>query len=344
VTGPIVIIGCGYIGAAVARAGLAAGRHVRVCARSTGRLGPLGELGAEVKYLDAALPKQLPQIMSGMRGGLCLYSVPPIGSIPPGDGPRKAIQAAAGAGIGCFIHLSSSGLYGHDPDDEAWIDDTTEIDLHDTAMAGVRTDEDAVRTSIHTIRSVILRLAPVYGPGRGVRARLRKGDYRLLDGGDHAISRLHIDDAVQVIFAAEARGPHGATYLCADDEPTTQKAYAAYLCERLGLPMPKSRALLEPGKPRGAHRNRRVRADRMKRELEVTLRYPTYREGEAAIEAAEAAAEGRDVAAPVEAAAVAAPVEAAAVAPAEAVAPPAAAPADTAAAPASPAPELPPAG
>ena len=54
--------------------------------------------------------------------------------------------------------------------------------------------------------------------------------------------------------------------------------------------MPKSRALLEPGKPRGAHRNRRVRADRMKRELEVTLRYPTYREGEAAIEAAEAAA------------------------------------------------------
>ncbi len=73
---------------------------MRVCARSTGRLGPLGELGAEVKYLDAAMPKQLPQIMSGMRGGLCLYSVPPIGSIPPGDGPRKAriVQVTFGRG------------------------------------------------------------------------------------------------------------------------------------------------------------------------------------------------------------------------------------------------------
>ena len=290
VTGPIVIIGCGYIGAAVARAALAAERTVRVCARSTGRLGPLGELGAQVKYLDAALPKQLPAAMASMRGGTCLYSIPPIGSVPPGDGPRKALQAAAGAGVTCFIHLSSAGLYGGDPDDEVWIDDDTEIALDDPAMAGVRTDEDAVRASTYDMRTVILRWAPVYGPGRGVRARLRKGDYRLLDGGDHVISRIHIDDAVQVIAAAEARAPHGSTYLCADDEPTTQREYATWLCARMGLPVPPSRALLEPGKPRGSHRNRRVRADRMKRELEVTLRYPTYRDGEAAIEAAEAAA------------------------------------------------------
>jgi hypothetical protein len=136
------------------------------------------------------------------------------------------------------------------------------------------------------------------------------------------------------------------TYLCADDEPTTQKAYAAYLCERLGLPMPASRARCSSPASRAARTaTAGCAADRMKqRARSLTLRYPTYREGEAAIEAEEAAAEGRDVAAPVEAAAVAAPVEAAAVAPAEAVAPPAAAPADTAAAPASPAPELPPAG
>jgi hypothetical protein len=104
-----------------------------VCARSTGRLAPLGELGAEIKYLDAALPKQLSPILSGMRGGTCLYSVPPIGSVPPGDGPRKALQAAAGAGIQSFVYLSSAGLYGHDPDDDVWIDDDTEIRLDDTA-------------------------------------------------------------------------------------------------------------------------------------------------------------------------------------------------------------------
>ncbi|MBK9035032.1 MAG: NAD(P)H-binding protein [Myxococcales bacterium] len=288
-TTPLVIIGCGYVGAAVARSALAAGRTVRVCARSTGRLAALGELGAQIKYLDAALPKQLPAAMASMRGGTCLYSIPPIGSVPPGDGPRKAMQAAAGAGITCFIHLSSAGLYGCDPDDEAWIDDTTEVALDDPAMAGVRTDEDAVRAATYDMRSVILRLAPVYGPGRGVRARLRKGDYRLLDGGDHAISRIHVDDVVQIIEAAEARAAHGSTYLCADERPTTQREYATWLCDRMGLPLPPSRALLEPGKPRGSHRNRRVRAERVRQELEVTLRYPTFEAGEAAIEAAEAA-------------------------------------------------------
>jgi hypothetical protein len=41
-----------------------------------------------------------------------------------------------------------------------------------------------------------------------------------------------------------------------------------------------------------AYRNRRIRNARMKADLGVTLRYPTFREGEVAIEAEEAAAEG----------------------------------------------------
>jgi hypothetical protein len=49
--------------------------------------------------------------------------------------------------------------------------------------------------------------------------------------------------------------------------------------------LPPSRQIFEPGAPRVAHRNRRIRNERMKRELGVELRYPSYREGEAAIEA-----------------------------------------------------------
>jgi nucleoside-diphosphate-sugar epimerase len=114
---------------------------------------------------------------------------------------------------------------------------------------------------------------------------LQKGDYKLLDGGDHAISRIHIDDVVNAVFAAEDRAPTKSTYLVADDEPTTQRDYASWLCERLQLPLPPSRSMFEPGKPRVAHRNRKIRNARMKEALGLTLRYPTFREGEAAIEA-----------------------------------------------------------
>jgi nucleoside-diphosphate-sugar epimerase len=219
-----------------------------------------------------------------------VFSIPPITSLAPGHAMRAALQAAYAGDATCFIHFSSAGLYGDHPDDDVWIDDDTPIVHDDPPMAGYQTDEDAILACTYEpLRRVILRLAPVYGPGRGVRARLRKGDYRLLDDGQHAISRIHVDDVVRLIFAAEDRAPNNSRYLVADDEPTTQRDYAAWLCERMGLPLPPTRALIEAGAPRVAHRNRRVRNTKMKELLGGSLRYPTFREGEAAIEAEETA-------------------------------------------------------
>lgn len=288
---PIAILGCGYVGTRIARAALAEGRAVRVCARSSGRLAPLGALGAEVKYLDAGVPKGFTAALAGMAGGTVVYSIPPVTSLPPGQAMRAALQAAYGFGAGCFIYLSSAGLYGAGPDDDALIDEDTPVARDDPPMANVLSDEETILSSgFETLRTVILRLAPVYGPGRGVRQRLRKGEYRLLDEGQHAISRIHVDDVVRVVAAAEARAARGACYLVADDEPTTQAAYAQWLCERMGLPMPPSRSMFQPGGSRVTHRNRRIRNARLKEALALELRYPSFREGEAAIEAEEAAA------------------------------------------------------
>jgi nucleoside-diphosphate-sugar epimerase len=286
---PLIILGCGYIGTRLARAALVAGRTVRVCGRSTGRLSALTAEGAEVKYLDAAVPKQLGPVLASMHGATVVYSIPPVTSLPPGRAIRGALQAAYGAGIDCFLHFSSSGLYGSLPDDEAWIDEDSPVALDDPPMTNVMADEHEVETNqFDRLRTVILRLAPVYGPGRGLRSRLRKGDYRILDDGSHATSRIHVDDVINVIFAAEAKASRGARYLVADDEPTTQGQYAGWLSERMGLAMPPSRQLYEPGAPRASHRNRKIRNARMKAELGVVLKYPSFREGEAAIDAEEA--------------------------------------------------------
>jgi nucleoside-diphosphate-sugar epimerase len=281
---PLVILGCGYVGTRLAKAALAAGRPVKVCGRATGRLAPLAELGAQVKYLDAAIVKQIAPLLSGISGGTVVYSIPPITALPPGHAMRAALQAAYGNGAECFIYLSSSGLYGAQPDDDVWIDEDSPIAHGDPPMKDVISEEDAINAATFDLRTVILRLAPVYGPGRGVRERLRKGDYKLLDDGQHAISRIHVDDVARVVLAAEDRAPTKSTYLVADDEPTTQADYARYLCERMALPMPPSRPMFEPGAPR-AHRNRKIRNTRIKEQLGVTLQYPTYRDGEPAIEA-----------------------------------------------------------
>jgi nucleoside-diphosphate-sugar epimerase len=284
---PLVIFGCGYVGTRLAKTALSQGRQARVCSRSTGRLQPLAALGAEVKFLDAGTPKNFTGAMSSMAGSTVVYSVPPVTSLPPGHAMRAALQAAYGGGASCFIYFSSCGLYGDEPDNETWIDEDTPLSP-DSAMQNIQSDELEIARATFNLRTVVLRLAPVYGPGRGVRNRMRKGDYRILDEGQHATSRIHIDDVVRIVFAAEAKAPPKSIYLVGDDEPTTQGEYAKWLSDRMGLPLPPYRQMFEPGKPRVAHRNRKIRNAKLKRELELELLYPSFREGEVAIEAEEA--------------------------------------------------------
>jgi nucleoside-diphosphate-sugar epimerase len=286
---PLVVLGCGYVGTRLAKIALAQGRKVRVCSRSTGRLQPMFQpLGAEVKFLDATTPKQFTSACTGLPGSTVVYSIPPVTTLPPGHAIRAALQAAYGSGAANFILFSSCGLYGDEPDDDTWIDEDTPI-TPDGAMQNIRSEEEELeRCSFERLKLVTLRLAPVYGPGRGVRNRLRKGDYKILDDGQHATSRIHVDDVARVVFAAEENAPHKSVFLVGDDAPTTQGEYAKWLSERMGLPMPPYRQMYEPGKARVAHRNRKIRNTRLHEVLGVTLQYPSYREGEAAIEAEEA--------------------------------------------------------
>ena len=99
---PLIILGCGYVGTRLARAALSAGRTVRVAARSTGRLSALTQVGAEVKFLDASVTKQIGPVLSSLPGATVVYSIPPVTALPMGQAMHAALQAAYGAGAGCF--------------------------------------------------------------------------------------------------------------------------------------------------------------------------------------------------------------------------------------------------
>ena len=152
-------------------------------------------------------------------------------------------------------------------------------------------EESAVEMArLAGLRTVVLRLAAIYGPGRGVRERLKARTYKLIDEGEHYFSRVHVDDIVGILRAAAENAPGGAVYCVADDRPTTQREYADWLVARLGVPAPPSVPSLAPGAPRRGIRNRKVANARLKRELDYRFRYPSFVEGEAAIEAEEGGA------------------------------------------------------
>ena len=139
----------------------------------------------------------------------------------------------------------------------------------------------------------IFRLAGIYGPGpgRNALAAVRAGTARRIVKPGQVFGRVHVDDIVQVLRASMARPNPGAIYNVADDEPAPPQDVIAFACELLGVApppaVPYEQAELSPMARSFYADNRRVDNARIKRELGVMLRHPTYREGLRAILAQE---------------------------------------------------------
>ena len=87
---------------------------------------------------------------------------------------------------------------------------------------------------------------------------------------------LHIGETAAAVMAAAASGPvTGRTYVVSDGHPPTRGEYAGWLATQLGAPPP----VFEAGSGLG----KRVRNARAVHELGLRLKYPSYREGLAAM-------------------------------------------------------------
>ncbi|HAR52668.1 MAG TPA: NAD(P)-dependent oxidoreductase, partial [Roseovarius nubinhibens] len=131
----------------------------------------------------------------------------------------------------------------------------------------------------------------IYGPGRGPFAKVRRGTARRIIKPGQVFSRIHVEDIAQVLAASIARPDPGAVYNLCDDDPAPPEEVIAYAAELLGLPVPEAvdfdAAEMTPMARSFYAESKRVRNDRIKEALGVTLRYPDYRAGLQALAAAE---------------------------------------------------------
>ena len=120
---------------------------------------------------------------------------------------------------------------------------------------------------------------------------MRAGTARRIDKPGQVFSRIHVADIAGTVLTAITQAHAGAIYNVADDLPASTSDVVAFACELLGKPAPPviPWEQAEPTMSAMARsfyaESRRVRNDRIKNELGVVLRYPTYREGLRAIAA-----------------------------------------------------------
>ncbi|MCC6927058.1 SDR family NAD(P)-dependent oxidoreductase [Novosphingobium sp.] len=204
-----------------------------------------------------------------------------LSSVPPGADGDPVLERYGGALTGkALTYLSSTGVYGDCAG--AWVDESAPTG---TGRRTARSEADAAWLARG---ARVLRLPGIYGPGRSALDRVREGTARRIDLPGQVFSRVHVDDIVSGAMLALEAAPDA--YNLADDEPCSQNAVIEHACRLLGAPLPRLQSLDDAGLSPQARafyaENRRVANGKARRELGWVPRYPSYREGLAALFAA----------------------------------------------------------
>jgi nucleoside-diphosphate-sugar epimerase len=210
-------------------------------------------------------------------------------SAAPGDAGDPVLAALAGdiaaaSNLQSIVYLSSLGVYGDHGG--AWIDETAPtIPPHTRGAA--RVDAELAWQALGRQRRIpvaILRLGGIYGPGQNAFVRLVAGRAHRIDKPGHVSNRIHVADIAQAIDAAFSRRFDGIVNVtdCEPAPPGDQIEFAAKL---LGVAPPpllsldEAKRTLSPFLMSFYDGCARVRNDKLKNVLGVTLRYPDYRAG-----------------------------------------------------------------
>lgn len=180
-------------------------------------------------------------------------------------------------------YLSSTGVYGNHEGN--WVSEKSECAPHTpTGIARLKAEQawfsfaQKYQLPLH-----VFRLSGIYGPGRNVLERLIHGKKQSVFKEHQVFSRIHVED-IGATFLASIEAPNPlAVYNVSDDEPAPSHVvdqYAAELLHRDSLPLISfSAAHLSPMEQEFYANNRRVSNLKIKEELGIVLKYPTYKEG-----------------------------------------------------------------
>jgi nucleoside-diphosphate-sugar epimerase len=293
-----IIFGCGYRGHRVAKLWRQAGAHTVAFSRNDDPTPGMIEAEVLASQADVTKPESLRCLSqlpapSGIPAEALLFAVgydatagPDINTVYA-SGLRNVL-AALPASVTRVVYISTTGVYG--PAGGEFVGEQTAPDPQRDGGKASLAAEEVLRGHALAGRSVVLRLAGIYGPGRiPYLDKLRAGEPIAAPSAGW-LNLIHVDDAARVVVAADAwlaarqasDGPH--VFNVSDGKPVIRGDYYAEVARLLGAPPPVF--IAPPTDSPAALRasaNRRIDNEKMLREFRVRLSYPSYREGLAAI-------------------------------------------------------------
>ncbi len=268
-----LIVGCGYLGKTLARLWLA--QSHRVLATTRGRGDELAALGIEPIVCDVLDPATLRfptvdavayAVALDRNSGRSMRDVYVQGlanvleQLPPSK----------------FVYVSSSSVYGQTAGE--WVDETSVTEPGEESGQVVLEAERLLQS--RRPEANILRFSGIYGPGRLLRQKSILAGETIVGDADKWLNLIHVHDGAAAVAAAAERAEPGRTFNVCDHQPVRRRDFYREMARLLGAPEPKF-VSPEPGTPTPPHEkgNRRIRNERLTRELAFAFAYPDFVRG-----------------------------------------------------------------
>jgi len=281
----------GYVGSRLAEQLLTRGESVRGLVRNPDDevVERLAAMGMAVWQADLTQPESLVGVANGVE---YVYNLTSRSVLENGlvrcvfvDGNHNLIAACSRARtVQAYVFAGNAAPYGDRGDD--WLTEDAPVapcyPLGDVMNEAEQTIMELVRA--HHFPAMILRIGTIYGPERDFVDAVLSGTATLIGDGTNFVARIHIDDLLAILDRVALHGQPGAIYNVADDEPTRAAVLYGEVRERLGMVPPrlfsKAGALfagLDSSVVGMASASARLSNARIKHDLALTLRYPSFR-------------------------------------------------------------------
>ncbi len=274
----VLVVGCGYLGARVARRAQQLGAKVHATTRCTVKAQSLAAENLHPLVLDWNDRRTLKSLD---RFDRILIAV----SYDP-QGPHDRFESQVG-GLGNLLavvsdhadvcYISTTGVY-HQTDGR-WVDESSPSKPTSPGGRAHQAAETLLRRHRPNGPGTILRLSGIYGPGRIPRASDVIAGRPIRANQDGYLNLIHVDDAATVVLATWQH-ECDRMFVVSDDHPVIRGDFYREIARRHHVdppvfqsPDPQSSVAIR------STSNKRVWNRKMKTQLVNKLQFPTYREG-----------------------------------------------------------------
>jgi nucleoside-diphosphate-sugar epimerase len=291
----VLIVGCGDVGQRAAKQ-LVGRTKVMALTSSPDKLADFRVQGITPILGNLDLPETL-QRLSGWATRVLHLAPPPSDRVGEWSTDPRTLNLARALKKRMLprslVYGSTSGVYGDCQGQ--WVSESQPVTPH-TPRAMRRVDAEKVVRYLGRsgVRASILRIPGIYAPDRvngTPRERLLKGTPVLVEQDDVYTNHIHSDDLARACVAALWRGKSQRVFHVSDDTHLKMGDYFDAAADLMGLKRP-------PRVPRSQAQeslplmllsfmseSRRLRNDRLKKELRVALKYPSIQEGLKSVDA-----------------------------------------------------------